>query len=334
MRIARTKYGFTLVELLVVIAIIGVLIAMLLPAVQAAREAARRMSCSNNLKQIGVAALTHESTHGFFPSGGWGNGWSGDPDRGFDKEQPGGWNYNILPFIEQSQLHEFGGDGDAQRHTSEQLDGSRQREMTPVAAFYCPSRRSAKAYPRPRFATKEVRVYNINDELTESACTDYAANGGTEPLYNSGPPSLLIATMYNWSQGGVLEADGVSFVRSEITFSDISDGSSQTIFVGEKYVNPDHYNTGLDDGDDTGAFEGCGADHFRWTGPLDQVPYLQDKPGYMGAYWSFGSAHASGANFVMCDGSVHAVNYDIDPTIFLQLGSRNDGNTLPKDALN
>src|SRR5215468_1104499 len=94
--------GFTLVELLVVIAIIGVLIALLLPAVQSAREAARRSQCQNSLKQIATAFLNHESTQKIFPTSGWGWGWVGDPDRGYKRNQPGGWLYNILPYIEQT----------------------------------------------------------------------------------------------------------------------------------------------------------------------------------------------------------------------------------------
>src|ERR1700731_3723614 len=92
-RIARR--GFTLVELLVVITIIGILISLLMPAVQAAREAARKNTCANNLRSFGQAAATHENSNNFFPTGGWGTSWIGDPDRGFTMKQPGGWIYNL-----------------------------------------------------------------------------------------------------------------------------------------------------------------------------------------------------------------------------------------------
>ena len=96
--------GFTLVELLVVITIIGILIALLLPAVQAARESARRTQCSNNLKQLSLGCLSFESSTGHLPPNGWGPTWFGDPDRGTGWKQPGGWIFNILPYIEQANL--------------------------------------------------------------------------------------------------------------------------------------------------------------------------------------------------------------------------------------
>ncbi len=99
------RRGFTLVELLVVITIIGILIALLLPAVQAAREAARRAQCINNLKQMALGCMNHERANGFLPGGGWRYLWAGDPDCGFDRKQPGGWIFNIMPYIEQDSLH-------------------------------------------------------------------------------------------------------------------------------------------------------------------------------------------------------------------------------------
>ena len=103
------RSAFTLVELLVVIAIIGILVALLLPAVQAAREAARRATCTNQVKQIALAWHLHHDTHKFFPSGGWGYRYMADPDRGFGEGQPGSWAYSCLPYLEEQTLHQIGG---------------------------------------------------------------------------------------------------------------------------------------------------------------------------------------------------------------------------------
>src|SRR5437868_280159 len=137
---ART--GFTLVELLVVIAIIAVLIALLLPAVQAAREAARLTECKNHLKQIGLAVQNHLNTERIFPTGGWSFNWVGDPDRGFDKRQCGGWAYNILPWLEEKQIHDAGKGLSYQGSNS----GAKSQKLGLMMAmasrtFLCPSRR-------------------------------------------------------------------------------------------------------------------------------------------------------------------------------------------------
>src|SRR6516225_9052707 len=142
------KRAFTLVELLVVIAIIGILIGLLLPAINAAREAGRRTQCKNNLKQLGLGCINHVSTHGIYPTGGWGWDWVGDPNRGYKQAQPGGWAYNILPFIEFNSLHELGNNGPS--GSPQQMAGATLRCATPIPTYHCPSRRLAIPYPNNR----------------------------------------------------------------------------------------------------------------------------------------------------------------------------------------
>ena len=124
-RSSRTaSRGFTLVELLVVIAIIGILVALLLPAIQAAREAARRAECINHLKQIGIGFLNHESTFKMLPGGGWNAVYVGDPELGHGKLQPGGWMYQILPFVEEQAIYNLTEDGDKLTVTPKQREQS------------------------------------------------------------------------------------------------------------------------------------------------------------------------------------------------------------------
>ena len=133
--VSKRLRGFTLVELLVVIAIIGILIALLLPAIQAVREAGRRTQCKNNLKQLGLAAMNHLGTQKFFPSSGWGYRWTGDPDRGYGPEQPGGWLYNLLPFLDEKLIHDAakGLTGTAKSTALAQMNAM------PVPELNCPS---------------------------------------------------------------------------------------------------------------------------------------------------------------------------------------------------
>jgi prepilin-type N-terminal cleavage/methylation domain-containing protein len=148
------RAAFTLVELLVVIAIIAVLIALLLPAVQAAREAARRTECQNHLKQIGLAVQNHISAQKIFPTGGWSYYWVGDPDRGFDKRQCGGWAYNILPWLEEKQIHDAGKGMSYQGSDSGQKSQALGRMMGMAArTFLCPTR-------RPDAAIFDITQYN------------------------------------------------------------------------------------------------------------------------------------------------------------------------------
>jgi len=141
--------GFSVIELLIVIVIIGLLISLLLPAVQSSREAARMTQCDNNLRQLGLAVLHHESAIKHFPTNGWAYYWVGDPNRGAGIKQPGGWIFNILPYIEQNQLYSLqaGLSGD------QKMDAATTMVTTPVAVVMCPSRRQARLYPASKFSS-------------------------------------------------------------------------------------------------------------------------------------------------------------------------------------
>ena len=170
------RRAFTLVELLVVIAIIGILIGLLLPAINAAREAGRRTQCKNNLKQLGLACLNHISTHEIYPTGGFGWTWAGDPNCGYKAAQPGGWTFNILPFLEFNYLHDYGLKGPV--GSAAQMQGCAEMLKTPIPTFVCPSRRAAQLYPLTgSYPTNATPVNGGPDLVTRS---DYAISCGSQ----------------------------------------------------------------------------------------------------------------------------------------------------------
>ncbi len=333
-RIARKRMrGFTLVELLVVIAIIGVLVALLLPAVQAAREAARRTQCTNHLKQMGLAFQNHHDTQGFLPSGGWGWWWVGDPDRGAGKEQPGSWAYHILPYIEMQNLHQLGSDGQPDVLTLDQRNGVAKVIETPVPFLNCPTRRAAIAYPHPGGASGYIRNARSTNVSSRS---DYGANGGDVPIFWGGggamPNSYAEAAQGKFvNPDEMAKSNGISYQRSEVRFKEITDGLSSTYLVGEKYRNPDHYETGLDISDDHPVTCADDFDIHSWAFFGAPLSPIQDTPGLI-EYWRFGSAHPAGWNVALCDASVRFMPFDIDNTVHRNLANRRDENVVDFSA--
>jgi prepilin-type N-terminal cleavage/methylation domain-containing protein len=342
-QVSNPRFGFTLVELLVVITIIGILIALLLPAVQAAREAARQTQCKNNLKQLALGCLNHEQAQGFLPAGGWAWNWQGDPDRGFGRRQPGGWIYNVLPFIEQQTLHDAGQGlpwNDAQKQAA-----LARVAATPLAGLYCPTRRPATLYTN--FWTP-VNCGSTNIPLV--ARTDYAAcagdafdgsltywywNSSTSPPIPTDPtvtdvPTYTWPTLFAWNSTTHTGNNGVIYPLSTTRMAEITDGASNTYLLGEKYEDPDHYSDGTLAWDNQPAYAGFDWDYDRWTGVtsgtvVTPTPPLQDAPGYGGSGSEFGSAHAAVFHMAFCDGSVQAISYAINPMTHALLGDRQDG---------
>lgn len=329
--------GFTLVELLVVIAIIGILVALLLPAIQAAREAARRSQCQNHLKQLSLATLNYESAQKFLPSGGWGWHWMGDPDGGYGATQPGSWVYSIAPFIEEAGIRAIAAGLPIVQKKTEML----KLCTTPIATMNCPSRRATKIYPYwPGYYGDTFR----NMDRTKLAVRgDYGAcmsgqyenenrakDGMAEPFdLQTGKTTFPWATYEKYREpvtGNLVDRyDGVIFYHSQVELRQITDGQSKTYLIGEKFLESDHYDDGQPSYDDQAYYIGFDRD----TSLSSYGPPFRDAP-IGDQHYSFGSAHPSVFYVTFCDGSIHAIAYEIDSKVHRALGSRNGSESIPE----
>lgn len=343
--------AFTLVELLVVIAVIGILVALLLPAVQAAREAAWRTTCVNNLRQLALGCIQHEGAIRQLPTGGWGAFWVGDADRGTGSDQPGSWIYNILPYIEDRTLHGLAADGKPDELTKQQLLGAQLMLQTAIDIINCPTRRTGR-FP----LTDEATAKNAGSRPASAASnqtfvsgsllhiapyisgvfvarSDYAANAGDWPHYHTeGPFSWQIArgTQYTWHTTDTLgrledgrQLTGISFQRSEVRLEHISDGTTHTYLCGEKYLNPAEYTTGRDAGDERTWAAGSSHENFRSAHEVPQLDTLGISSDNI-----FGSPHAGAWNVAFCDGRVASIHYGIDIQVHRNSANRSDGNAV------
>lgn len=317
-RRGAVRHGMTLVEVLVVIGVIAILMALMLVVIQSVRESARRAQCSNNLRQIALGCITHEQYRGHYPSGGWGHAWVGMPDRGSDYKQPGGWIYNVLPFIEQSHIYEMG----RGLTGAERAAASTQRLKLTVPLMNCPTRRRPDVWPTVT-NMPHLRDPRETNTVLAVARSDYAINAGSVRVFSSfeGPLSLSDGDRVDYPWPDTSLFTGVSFLRSQVSSTAITGGMGHEYLVGEKYLNPLNYYTGSDQADNESMYNGFCSDLDRYANQM--FTPMQDRSGVADPF-RFGSAHSGGCNFAFCDGRVATITYEIDPQLHECYGNRNN----------
>ncbi len=303
----RTKKAFTLVELLVVIAIIGILIALLLPAVQAAREAARRMQCTNKLKQLGLAMHSYNDAHGSFP---YGSDYYTNPSTGVRETGVAGfaWTLAVLPYIEMGIYAN-------QIDTSLSSSDSRNGVVTKKAQsnFVCPS----AEVPTDDWLTTDEELYASN----------YSGVAGSNFDGNHAAAAS--------SQCGYAFTDGVLHIHSSVKVRDITDGTSHTLLLGERTYENRQWIFGH------GYNSNCTRNVKNMFYPLTSSPedvgyYIMSTTAPAGALKNvlfndlfFGSRHPAGVNFVFADGSVTMLPYETEIALLKRLACINDGEVIP-----
>jgi len=326
MSTATDRRGFTLVELLAVIAIIGVLVALLMPAVQSARESSRRTTCNNNLKQMALASLGHLEQIGKFPSNGWYNRngeWGTLAAKGYGDMQPGGWAFNILSFLESDSVRQMSGFA---------------RSLAMPSAFSCP------AFPSSFVRGDSGIGFNNYRISSYSGC----AGTTSSESYNCPPPGGLrwdqIAALpagqretewrkcygYPFPGSGVqLASNGVIAPLGRIRASHVSDGMSKTYLLGERaaQMSTDISVRGgaaaSGGGTEQENFYECFSGHVQGIYKNANLPPEPFRAGvFAGAPGTFGSRHPATCGMAFCDGSVRNVSFSVSSTVHQGLGTR------------
>jgi prepilin-type N-terminal cleavage/methylation domain-containing protein/prepilin-type processing-associated H-X9-DG protein len=304
------RNAFTLAECLVVIGIIGIVFSLLLPAVQAARDASRRVACDNRLRQLGIAIQNFESTHRSLPTNGWGFQWMGVRDLGVGAGQPGGWVYCLLPFLEAGAVAELAPTAAQVANRSASINAL-SGALLPV--LECPMR--PQLAPEQRDEVR-FRVYGYLEQEPYTV-SGYAASYGSLPgiVTHAGPANIESAPRYEWPR---VFSNGLFFPRSQVRFADVTDGLSHTIAIGERW-QPSTISAQGRAGNQS-MFSGDCVDIVRTT----YFP-LARNGSRLGSPFGFGSDHYDGCGFAFADGHVARFSYASDPFVFRAVGSRNGG---------
>lgn len=302
------RRAFTLVELLVVIAIIGILVALLLPAVQAAREAGRRSQCTNNLKQLALACHNHHDTYKKLPNGGY--DWTIAPEYAggaalplVNEKQRAGWGFQILPFMEQNNLWE------GQANTS-----VANKQIAVMGAYIpahlCPTRRTP-------------------NQLVLAPQGSWYGPGGTYPHAQTDYAGFSADSETN---GAITRNNNAANL---IGLAGITDGTANVLIIGEKRLNRAFL--GQYQGDDNeGYTSGWDHDVIRNSGNITNSAWAPPLPDYTNGGGGdgglrFGSSHPGGLNAAVCDGAVKFISFNVDQVMFARMGCRNDGNAVTID---
>jgi len=296
---SRNRRAFTLVELLVVIAIIGVLIGMLLPAVQMVREAARRTACANNMRQLGLAAMNYESAHQYLPPG-----WI-TQDGVTPIAEPGwGWSAQLLPYLEAQNLYE-------QIDLNVAIDDPMHESVleTPLPIFMCPSD------PAPRLVNLDIHI----------------EHGHPSPLVGPMPQTHnhdhLLAGRSNYSgvfgsneiEDDPAAGNGMFFANRRIRLADVTDGLSNTLMIGERRNDVATISW-------VGVVPWIDEPAARIVGAADHTPNHPD-----GHFEDFRSYHPAGINVVLADGSTHFIPETIDQDLWGDMATRSGGEVIARD---
>jgi prepilin-type N-terminal cleavage/methylation domain-containing protein len=309
------RHGFTLIELLVVIAIIGVLISLLLPAVQKVREAANRTACANNLKQIGLAIHNYHDTYDALP-----------PARITSDGSPT-WAFLLLPYLEQDPLYR-----QWDPHLSYYDPDLPDFRKTQVKLFYCPSRRQPPQISVPT-ADGDVNYENHypNDNPVPGALGDYACSVGDNGAgdYNTQLANgAFVLANYKYAASPPSKSKPPWYLASwssNTSFAKITDGLSNTLFIGEKHVPLNAFGE-RDAGGDSSIYND---DHpgvnQRIAGPNNLLARSPTEPYNI----QFGSYHPGICQFLLGDGGVRPVTVSVSGTTLSRLSVRNDGQPVP-----